>query len=67
MKLHVASHNYDLNTTKKFGHPKDKAAVFDVYAIDFLASENRQPDLIYIKLRLLENNQLWVSLGSFHL
>ncbi len=40
--------------------------VFDVYIIDFSAKEG-QTDSIYMKLRLLENGQIQIGLGSFHL
>lgn len=42
-------------------------ATFDVYSKDFHRSEDLPPDRIYMKLRLLENGDLEVGIGSFHL
>lgn len=44
----------------------DCGKVFDVYTINFSPREN-QMDSIYIKLRLLENGEVQIGLGSFHL
>ena len=44
----------------------DNTCIFDVYIINFSPRES-QTDSIYMKLRLLENGQIQVGLGSFHL
>lgn len=44
----------------------DTANVFDAYKIEFSPWDGKT-DLIYMKLRLLENGQIHVGLGSFHL
>lgn len=44
----------------------DKGKVFDAYKINFSPQEE-QTDSIYIKLRLLENGEVQIGLGSFHL
>ncbi len=44
----------------------DRSIEFDVYKINFSPKED-VTDSIYIKLRLLDNGELYVGLGSFHL
>jgi len=44
----------------------DNTAIFDVYKIEF-SPQDGQNDSIYMKLRLLDNGQVFVGLGSFHL
>lgn len=39
---------------------------FDAYVIEYSLFEDIT-DLIYLKLRLLENDQIQIGLGSFHL
>jgi hypothetical protein len=41
--------------------------VFDVYIIEFSPRRDGQIDSIYMKLRLMDNGQINVGLGSFHL
>ncbi|MEQ1739115.1 MAG: type II toxin-antitoxin system MqsR family toxin [Methyloglobulus sp.] len=49
--------------THKF---EDNSTVYDDYVIEFSPQEEK-PDSIYIKLRLLENGEVQIGLGSFHL
>lgn len=44
----------------------DNGRVFDAYKIGF-SPQDGQIDSIYIKLRLLENGEIQIGLGSFHL
>jgi hypothetical protein len=41
--------------------------VYDVYVRSFAFSEQSKPDQIYMKLRLLDDGELVVGIGSFHL
>jgi hypothetical protein len=41
-------------------------AIFDFYKTEF-SPKLGQTDLIFMKLRLLTNNDIFVSIGSFHL
>ena len=42
-------------------------ATYDVYICSFRYSDDRPPDTIYMKLRLLGTGELVVGVGSFHL
>ena len=45
---------------------EDNTALFDVYLIEYSINKNKK-DTIYIKVRLLENDKIFLFLGSFHL
>jgi hypothetical protein len=40
---------------------------FDVYQIEYIPKSKEEADNIYLKLRLLQNDKIQVSIGSFHL
>ena len=46
---------------------KYENACYDVYSRDFRQGEDKPLDRIFMKLRLLDNGQLEIGIGSFHL
>jgi hypothetical protein len=40
---------------------------FDIYQIEYAPKSREEADNIYLKLRLLHNDKIQVSIGSFHL
>jgi hypothetical protein len=59
----LQSHHYQ--KTLEFDNENVKE-IFDVYIIELSMGDGKL-DTIYIKLRLLENGQIYIKLGLFHL
>ena len=55
-------------TSRQFSKSLDYGnIVYDIYISDYQKNDEASIDQIYLKLRLLENGEIQVCIGSFHL